>query len=471
MADMSNHNDVTESNSSFYKVCIEGSQSNMCTLCGLDFQLPKRLNEKSIRDLRFNRIPRTLPCLHGSMCHSCIDERWQQRDDGIIECHHCNARHNVPDPAFLPLDFTTVCATVHNVYKGDRSRCSRCFDDAKGFSWCVHCQESLCDFHHRDHRLSQATSGHEILIETEPGVQKCIPSIPCVESIGEISNCVCLHRDCKRTISDAACLQPLHANHATMTVSNYYHACGKANIQAITANSQRRERDLTEIIDQLQEKITVVNRDSDALIEAINKDFSSILQHLEVRRKSCCDAVDEIRSRKLAAMSAALAEASVLLSSCQRAFALGSVFSTAEVGRRNEGCNSDPINSPSPEINGCSSSGRNLLSLNMDQSTFHAYSAQTSLSLARFEHLLRQQMDDSVQKARSSMDFTSPIAKWNVDSMQVRELRSSISRLGHLIGKNDGDFAASPLASARVTTYSSSDEDDETGTTFQISTR
>ncbi|GAB6029992.1 hypothetical protein CHUAL_005684 [Chamberlinius hualienensis] len=104
-------------------------------------------------------LPKLLPCLHSS-CHSCIVEGGQPNSQGLIKCPVCRQEFQKTD--VIDNYFMKELSEGDKAEEKSTPSCTSCDDKAIASSFCVDCEDWLCDACVQAHQRVRVTKDHVI---------------------------------------------------------------------------------------------------------------------------------------------------------------------------------------------------------------------------------------------------------------------------------------------------------------------
>jgi len=135
--------------------------------------------------------PKLLPCLH-SFCENCLQDRYekqkQQAAEGAIsspprlKCPSCGqeflvAANDHPTSGFLNNQFVIESTpTTRNIELDNHHQCTSCDDRSTASSYCMNCNEWLCDVCVSAHQRVKVTKDH--IIQTKSSYNSSVNSTP-----------------------------------------------------------------------------------------------------------------------------------------------------------------------------------------------------------------------------------------------------------------------------------------------------
>lgn len=253
-----------------------------CPKCGRDYELPKR-HMKAIGDHDYSPIPRLLTCLH-SLCHSCIEEQYQENENHMITCQTCNHSEAILQTDLVPLDFSLLKNIVAANSTEMLAMCARCYDAVPSTSWCETCSSALCEFHHQDHKLSVDTSKHSIHtfnehLEMGRHIVYKFPPISCPHC--PLQDCSLYCHSCLHLISPKAMIDH-HHNH---NVSDYVETVPEMKTLVKDAVEQAKvsRSQLDSKVKELRHKLQKLHDSEQHNLHIIERTFHALQTRLKKR--------------------------------------------------------------------------------------------------------------------------------------------------------------------------------------------
>jgi CII-binding regulator of phage lambda lysogenization HflD len=273
------------------------SEQLCCPVCHRDYELPRRYLIKK-GDFDFSPIPRLLPCLH-DMCHSCLEEQFENDQSGNIKCILCKHTDKVKGVVYMPLNMTIMKQVVRSNSSELLAFCSRCYDAVPSISWCKTCSSALCEFHHQDHKLSVDTAKHSFLtfkeyLRQEKHIEFQFPPLYCPEST--MQDCSLYCNTCQYLISTKSFVD-FHKAHDVVNFVDVVKQ-KKTTVENAVLQSKSYVDDLHSRIAVIKKTLSILDDNEEDLLKELNQTFAPLYAQLKKREKTLKEQIQQYAEKK-----------------------------------------------------------------------------------------------------------------------------------------------------------------------------
>lgn len=261
----------------------------ICPNCTREYELPNRHLTRS-DDQDFMVIPRILSCLH-TACQSCLEEMRERSRLGKILCPVCKHEDTVKGVKYLPINASALKEVMDATSNQIMRFCNKCYEEVPGFSWCLTCSSSLCEFHHQDHNLTLITKQHEIFTFKELASRKIhiemkLPPIPCPDVFDGFHNTTIYCHDCMHLISSQSkTTSKTHEHHRTSNTNEIYHEMSKL-VDESMIQMNKLMTDLQNKIKSIRQSLTSLDTHTDTAQALLAYTFNNLRNDLNNREIS-----------------------------------------------------------------------------------------------------------------------------------------------------------------------------------------